>query len=187
MGNGLPEAAVSLSTARLPRVAAAVAAIFELQPHILEEQPELDGPGFGTPEIPEKGPGAGADFGLPAHGRGPGGLALGLDIPGITGDHVQFDAVVQFFLGGGFGAFDGVQRAEPLVAVAVLDLEETFSPFRGFRHENLQYLHASQAFGEDALSNKEAGWPPPAHLEQNFWKAPKPPSRWEVIANESAK
>lgn len=72
MGNGLPEAAVSLSTARLPRMAAAIAAILQLEPQIFNKQPQFDGPGFGAPEIPDKGPGAGADFGLPAQERSSG-------------------------------------------------------------------------------------------------------------------
>jgi hypothetical protein len=112
-------------------MAAAILHIFQLDPGIPEEQPDLFGPGLGTSEIPKKGPGAGPDFLLLTHVRGSKGLALSLNVPGVTGDHVQFDAVVQFFLGGLLGAFDGVQGAEPLVAGTVLDLDETLPTFRG--------------------------------------------------------
>jgi hypothetical protein len=67
-GDGLAEAAVSLSTARLSEVAAAVLEAPQLKPIILEEHPELLGPRLRTLQIGENGPEAGPGFLFLTHG-----------------------------------------------------------------------------------------------------------------------
>jgi hypothetical protein len=109
----LTEADVSLSASRLSRVAAAVLEAFQLYPVILHEQANFLGPGLRAVQIGEKGPGTGAGLALLTHAHTSFRLPLGLNIPGVTGDHAQFKAVVQLFLGGVFGAFGGVKRTPP--------------------------------------------------------------------------
>jgi hypothetical protein len=118
-------------------VAAAILEAFQLYPGILHEQANFLGPGLRAVQIGEKGPGTGAVLAFLTHTPNSFRLPLGLNIPGVTGDHVQFHAVVQLFLGGVFGAFEGVQG--PFIARAILNFPKALAALNGFRHENLLY------------------------------------------------
>jgi hypothetical protein len=109
----LTEAEVFLSASRLSPVAAAILEAFQLYPVILHEQANFLGPGLRAVQIGEKGPGTGAGLAFLTHDHDSFRLSLGLNIPGVTGDHAQFHAVVQLFLGGVFDAFEGVQGTPP--------------------------------------------------------------------------
>jgi hypothetical protein len=105
----LTEADVSLSASGLSRVAAAVLEAFQLYPVILHEQANFLGPGLRAVQIGEKGPGTGTGLAFLTHAHDSFRLPLGFNNPGVTGDHAQFHAVVQLFLGGVFGAFEGAR------------------------------------------------------------------------------
>jgi len=115
-GDGLTEADISLSATRFPGVAAAILEILQLYPVIPHQKPELPVPRGRALEVGEKGPGAGAVPAFLTHNLYSCRLALGLNVTGVTGDHIQFHAIVQLFLGCLFGAFEGIQRAQPLIA-----------------------------------------------------------------------
>jgi hypothetical protein len=105
LGDSLAEAAISLSAARLPGMAAAILQIFQFQPIVPQQQPEFPSPGLWAGQIGKKGSGAGAGFLFLTHGRCFLRLSLGLYVPGGVGDDVQFHAIVQLFRGGVLGFF----------------------------------------------------------------------------------
>jgi hypothetical protein len=129
LGDSLAEAAISLSAARLPGMAAAILQIFQFQPIVPQQQPEFPSPGLWAGQIGKKGSGAGTGAFIFTHGCCSGHLPLGVDIPGGVRDNVQFHAIIQFFLGGVFSILHGVQRAQPFIAVAILHLDEPFPTF----------------------------------------------------------
>jgi hypothetical protein len=94
-------------------VAAAVLEAFQLYPVILHEQANFLGPGLRAVQIGEKGPGTGAGLAFLTHAHDSFRLSLGLNIPGVTGDHGQCHAVAQLFRGGVLGALKGVQGTPP--------------------------------------------------------------------------
>ena len=110
-GDGLTEADFPLSATRFPGVAAAVLEILKLYPVIPHQKPELPVPRGRALKVGKKGPGAGAVPAFLTHNLCSCRLALGLNIPGVAGDHIQFHTIVQLALGCVFCAFEGIQRA----------------------------------------------------------------------------
>lgn len=182
LGDSLAEAAISLSAARLPGMAAAILQIFQFQPIVPQQQPEFPSPGLRAGQIGKKGPGAGAGFLFLTHGRCSCRLTLGVNVPGGVYNDVQFHAIVQLFLGSFFGALEGVQGTEPFITRAILNLYKALAAFRLLAHTSLLSLNELICF----IIYKWGGPYPFCSWGHMIWEALDKPTRKSLASTNWA-